>query len=205
MAQDGSDKSTNKPHGTTEDLQKDEFLAPPAVTALKHGAGVGAESTVRHAMERSFSQDIQEGSQELKEAAEQTRNIILDLGLDGIIRWVSPSWTDVVGTHLEMVKGNPISRFIADNPEVFTEAIASLKSDNSKSKFVKFSVKLGPSSDLDAMLREEQRERLEDADNENGSPRQILALEGQGILVCDRASGGESHVSYVHLLFRTSF
>ncbi len=205
MAQDEIDKNSNIPHGRTQDVQKEKFLAPPAVTTLKHDAGVGAENSTRHAMERSFSQDIQEGSQELKEAAEQTRNIILDLGLDGIIRWVSPSWTDVVGTHLESVKGNPISRFIADNPEVFTEAIASLKSDNSKSKFVKFSVKVGPSSDLDPMLREDQRERLEDADNENGSPRQILALEGQGILVYDRASGGESHVSRIHLHFRTSF
>lgn len=146
-------------------------------------------------MERSFSQDIQEGSKDLKEAAEQTRNIILDLGLDGVIRWVSPSWTDVVGTQLESVKGNPISRFIADGPEVFTQAIASLKSDNSKSKFVKFYVKVGPSSDLDPMLPEEQREKFEHGDSQDGSPRQLLALEGQGIIVYDRASGGESHVS----------
>lgn len=194
MAQDGSDNNSSTPYSTAQDAQDDKYLAPPAVTAIKQSAGVGSQG-YRHAMERSFSQDIQEGSRDLKEAAEQTRNIILDLGLDGIIRWVSPSWTDVVGSNLDSVKGNPISRFIADNPDVFTEAIASLKSDNSKSKFVKFSVKVGPSSKLDPMLRDEQREKLDNGEHENGSPRQTLVLEGQGILVYDRVSGGESHVS----------
>jgi serine/threonine-protein kinase RIM15 len=151
-------------------------------------------------MERSFSQDIQEGSKDLKEAAEQTRNIILDLSLDGTIRWVSPSWTDVVGTDLENVRGNPISRFIADDPDVFTRAIESLKSDNSKSKFVKFSVKVGPDSDLDPMLRQEQKDKLEKDDGEDGPPGEILDLEGQGIVVYDRTSGGESHVRIFDLL-----
>ncbi len=151
-------------------------------------------------MERSFSQDIQEGSKDLKEAAEQTRNIILDLSLDGTIRWVSPSWTDVVGTDLENVRGNPISRFIADDPEVFARAIESLKSNNSKCKFVKFSVKVGLDSDLDPMLRQEQKDKLEKDDGEDGPPREILALEGQGIVVYDRNSGGESHVRIFDLL-----
>lgn len=139
-------------------------------------------------MERSFSQDIQEGSRELKEAADQTRNIILDLGLDGVIRWVSPSWTDVVGTHLEAVKGNPISKFIVDKPDAFTEAINSLKSDDSKSQFVKFAVKVGLPSDLEPMLTSEQKAEAE-------GDKSILELEGQGIMVYDRTSGGESHVS----------
>src|SRR5882757_6433099 len=100
-----------------EDGSGQQYLEPPAITALKSDAGFGSE-VVRNAMERSFSQDIQEGSQELKEAAEQTRNIILDLGLDGHIRWVSPSWTDVVGTDLEAVRGHKVSEFISDDPDV---------------------------------------------------------------------------------------
>lgn len=164
---------------------KDVPLA--AVTILNNN--VSSESPqARVQMERSFSQDIQEGSRELKEAAEETRNIILDLGLDGVIRWVSPSWTDVVGSHLEAVKGHPISRFIVDNPDAFTEAINSLKTDHSKSQFVKFAIKVGVTSDLEPMLSAEQKAKAE-GDNS------VLELEGQGIMVYDRTSGGESHVS----------
>ena len=198
MAEDGADDKATTPHEAAQNIQDDNVLTSPAVTAIKHKAGLSSLHP-GNAMQRSFSQDIQEGSQELKEAAEQTRNIILDLGLDGIIRWVSPSWTDVVGTDLENVRGNPISRFIADDTEVFTRAIESLKSDDSKSKFVKFCVRVGRDSDLDQMLRQEQKDKLDRAVDEGGSPRQTLGLEGQGIVVYDRASGGESHVRFTFL------
>ncbi len=148
-------------------------------------------------MERSFSQDIQEGSQELKEAAEQTKNIILDLSLDGVIRWVSPSWTDVVGSELESVKGQPISMFISDNPQVFEPAIEALKSNDSKSQFVKFCVKVGLSSDMAQMLPENTPENGAIEGDGDQSPRRILELEGQGIMVYDRASGGESHTMWM--------
>jgi serine/threonine-protein kinase RIM15 len=172
MASDGAEK---------------EPLAPPAVAALKNGPPSEAQPA-RVPMERSFSQDIQEGSRELKEAAEQTRNIILDLGLDGVIRWVSPSWTDVVGTRLEAVKGNPISKFIMDKPEAFTHALSSLKDDDSKSQFVKFAIKVGVTSDLEPMLTSEQKAEAQ-------GDQSTLELEGQGIMVYDRTSGGENHVS----------
>ena len=149
-------------------------------------------------MERSFSQDIQEGSRDLKEAAEQTRNIILDLNLDGIIRWVSPSWTDVVGTELSAVRGQPVSRFVHDNPQVFEPAIEALKHNDSKSQFVKFSVKIGSTSEMAPMLPEEPA--FPDADTskeEVGDDKEILELEGQGIMVYDRASGGESHTMWM--------
>lgn len=162
-------------------------------SALRDEAG-SHPSPSRLPMERSITQDIQEGSRELKEAAEQTRNIILDLDLDGVIRWVSPSWTDVVGTHLDAIKEQPISRFIVDEPDVFVNAIESLKHDDSKSQYVKFSIQVGPSSDLGPMLSPEQKEEAE-------RDRSILELDGQGIMVYDRTSGGESHVSsqvYAH-------
>lgn len=156
-------------------------------------------------MERSFSQDIQEGTRELKEAAEQTRNIILDLGLDGKIRWVSPSWTDVVGTALDAVKGRPISDFVADKPDVFTEAIKTLQSDDSKSQFVKFTVKIGPSSELQPMLRDDAlyQEAVEKQETPPGP--EVLHLEGQGIMVFDRSSGGESHVSWIQRFLKAGF
>jgi serine/threonine-protein kinase RIM15 len=178
------------------DASDNVSLPPPAVTAIKNDAGVGRNSIP---MERSFSQDIQEGTQELKEAAEQTKNIILDLTLDGIVRWVSPSWTDVVGSDLEVVRGQPISRFIHDNPHVFEPAIEALKSNASKSQFVKFSVKIGTSSDMAEMLPD--RTSLgspTEPDHEDAMDgKEILELEGQGIMVYDRASGGESHTMWM--------
>ncbi|ETI26519.1 hypothetical protein G647_03296 [Cladophialophora carrionii CBS 160.54] len=180
-----------------EDGSTQQYLEPPAITAIKNDAGYGGEAT-RHAMERSFSQDIQEGTQELKEAAEQTRNIILDLSLDGQIRWVSPSWTDVVGTDLANVQGHKISEFISDDPEVFNAAIEALKANDSKSQNVKFAVKIGPRSDMATMLQtDDGQEPREDNIETDNTGKATLELEGQGIMVYDRSSGGESHTMWM--------
>lgn len=175
------------------------ILPSPAIAALRDNHRVNIHKI---AMERTFSQDIQEGSQDLKDAAEQTRNIILDLNLDGIIRWVSPSWTDVVGTELSAVRGQPVSKFIYDNPRVFEPAIEALKSNDSKSQFVKFSVKIGTSSEMAPMLPIEPAfpnigEQIEEQFPLSEDDKEILQLEGQGIMVYDRASGGESHTMWM--------
>ncbi|KAG9772379.1 Serine/threonine-protein kinase cek1 [Exophiala dermatitidis] len=180
-----------------EDGSTGQSLQPPAIAALKGEVGFGNDMT-RHAMERSFSQDIQEGTQELKEAAEQTRNIILDLSLDGHVRWVSPSWTDVVGTELDAVRGHKISEFISDNPDVFDSAIEALKSNDSKSQIVKFSVRIATSSDMAPMLpTEDGEEPGEDNVETDDAGKATLELEGQGIMVYDRTSGGESHTMWM--------
>ncbi|KIX01265.1 uncharacterized protein Z518_08990 [Rhinocladiella mackenziei CBS 650.93] len=180
-----------------QDGPPSQYLEPPVITAIKSDAGFGGE-VARHPMERSFSQDIQEGTQELKEAAEQTRNIILDLSLDGHVRWVSPSWTDMVGTELDAVRGHKISEFISDNPDVFDSAIEALKSNDSKSQIVKFSVKIGTSSDMAPMLPTEDREKPNEDNVETDEARNAaLELEGQGIMVYDRSSGGESHTMWM--------
>ena len=180
-----------------EDGSEQKFLEPPAITALKSDAGYGGEQ-IRLAMERSFSQDIQDGTQELKEAAEQTRNIILDISLDGHVRWVSPSWTDVVGTDLSSVHGRKISEFIDDKPDVFEGAIAALKANNSKSQNVRFAVKIGTSSNMAPLLQTQagQEPKEEDLDLD-ASGKATLELEGQGIMVYDRSSGGESHTMWM--------
>ncbi|KEF54316.1 AGC protein kinase [Exophiala aquamarina CBS 119918] len=182
MAQDGSTAS---------------YLEPPVITAIKHDA-IQTGPLARAAMERSFSQDISEGTQDLKEAAEQTRNIILDLSLDGIIRWVSPSWTDMVGTELNTVRGQKISQFISDDPTVFDTAIEALKSNDSKSHIVKFAVKVGASSDVAPMIPIEDGEKPGPENvNLDEAGRATLDLEGQGIMVYDRSSGGGTHTMWM--------
>ena len=162
-------------------------LAPPAVSSLRT-----LDSVV---MERSLSQDIREEREELREAAAQTLNVIIDLNLDGTVKWVSPSWTDVVGTPFDEVEGTPISDLIvSDNNTVFTDVVESMKTDDSKSHRVRFSVQLGPLSKLRLPPPPEDAATEE---SETAEPQQeVVDLEAQGIIVYDVASGGESHVSF---------
>ncbi len=179
------------------------MLAPPVVTQLRAQAG--------GQMERSLSSDIREEREDLREAVEQTLNVIMDLSLDGTIRWVSPSWTDVIGTTLESVQGKAIKDIlVGDNKEVFAETVESMKKDDSRSRNVRFSVQLGPASKLvpigapeqtiDEAETKEAAEEKQESEQEQGQDRNqdepaTIDLEGQGIMVYDRTSGGESHVS----------
>lgn len=141
--------------------------------------------------------DIRDEREDLKQAAEHSLNVILDLGLDGVIQWVSPSWKDVIGTPSDAVKGQPIAHILISDTDAFARAVESMRKDDSRSQIVRFQVHMGGSSVL----------RLPFAENGDGlagngiqdgvateDDDQILALEGQGIMVYDRASGSESHV-----------
>ena len=161
------------------------MLAPPVVKHLRTEAGQ---------MERSLSQDIREEREDLREAAEQTLNVILDLSLEGVIRWVSPSWTDVIGTTSESVQGKPIRNIlVGDNKDIFTEIVESMKKDDSRSQIIRFPVQLGPASKLAPLdAPEDLKEGESEGEGEAREP--TIELEGQGIMVYDRSSGGESHV-----------
>src|SRR5271163_2425390 len=118
------------------------MLAPPVVTQLRAREDGGQ-------MERSLSADIREERKDLREAAEQTLNVIMDLSLDGTIRWVSPSWADVIGTTIQSVQGKPIvDLLLGDNKDVFAEVVESMKKDDSRSQIIRFRVPLGPASRL---------------------------------------------------------
>lgn len=163
-----------------EQLPQPGMLAPPAVSSLR-----ASQATT---MERSLSQDIREEREELREAAEQTLNVIMHLNLDGTIKWASPSWKDVVGSQTEDVEGKAMNDIVvSENKTVFTDVVESMKKDDSKSHRVRFAVELGSLSKL---------RDIKDIGNENAQP-QILDLEAQGIMVYDSVSGGESHVSVV--------
>ena len=139
--------------------------------------------------------DMRSEREDLKAAAEQSLNVILDLGLDGTIRWVSPSWKDVVGTLVESVKNNPIADILLSNRDGFANAVHSMKEDDSKSRVIRFQVRKGPFSVLKQTIeKEEEMSDGESAEEGSADDEQILDLEGQGIMVYDRSSGGESHV-----------
>jgi len=169
--------------------ENNDMLAPPAVSKLRAQAG--------GLMERSLSADIREEREDLREAAEQTLNVIMDLGLDGNIRWVSPSWTEVIGTTLESVQGKPIKDIVvSENKDVFAEVVESMKKDDSRSQIIKFAVHLGPASRLAPLtIPDKLTSDGESGDVEAQDEDALIELEGQGIMVYDRSSGGESHVS----------
>ncbi|KAK2743514.1 rim15, signal transduction response regulator [Myotisia sp. PD_48] len=187
------------------------YLEPPIVTALRQEARQVSPTP----MERSLSQDIREEREDLKEAAEHTLNVIVDLDLDGRIKWVSPSWSEVIGTPVDEVEGQLISNIVLGNEPVFEEAVDSLKQDDSKSQMVRFAVRLGPSSvfwEAPPELEESQDEgdnivpdsqRIDETAQEPGDERNgrndenILGLEGQGIMVYDRTSGDDSHTMWM--------
>ncbi|TPX08801.1 uncharacterized protein E0L32_009741 [Thyridium curvatum] len=157
-------------------------LAPPAIKSLRaETAGV---------MQRSISEDIREEREDLREAAEQTLNVILDLNMDGTVRWVSPSWVDVIGTQPETVQGKPIADIVAgDNKTIFTDMVESFNKDDSRSQFIRFSVKLGPLSKLLSF------DGIKDA--EASPEEEVVDLEAQGIMVYDGASGADSHMMWM--------
>ena len=140
--------------------------------------------------------DMRAEREDLKAAAEQSLNVILDLGLDGTIRWVSPSWKTVVGTAPEDVKGRSIAELLLSNYDVFATTLQSMKSDDSKSRIIRFRVALGPHSVLRKEApKTEQSQEHEQLDVQPGDEEeQILNLKGQGIMVYDRSNGADSHV-----------
>jgi serine/threonine-protein kinase RIM15 len=172
-------------------------LAPPAVTALRGDAA--ATASPRVAMERSVSQDMRHERDDLKEAAEHSLNIIMDLDLAANVRYVSPSWRDVIGTLPTEVVGRPVLDLIASGADGFAETIESVRKYDSRSHIARFSVHMGPHS----MLRRKRSRPTDDAHDsvppspiksEDDNTDQTLNLEAQGIMVYDRATGAESHV-----------
>jgi serine/threonine-protein kinase RIM15 len=154
-----------------------EMLVPPAVANLRESERSPGGQPGR--MERSLSQDIREEREELKHAAE----------LDGRIRWVSPTWRDVIGTSPESVVGKQIGEILVDDATAFTQGIESLQKDDSRSQIIRFSAVMGPSSILEPTST---RSRV----GEDGVEieERIINVEAQGIMVYNRSSGGESHV-----------
>ena len=182
----------------TENTQT--FLAPPVLAAIRN-----EEIAARVKMERTVSQEIREEREDLKEAAEQSLNVIVDIGLDGIVRWVSPSWKDVVGTPVEAVQGKPITDVFLEDEEcgTFRDTVESMKEDDSRSQTVRFRVRLGPSShfshDTAMLAAQREAEGFRQDEAQEDEQVQTITLEGQGIMVYDVSTGGESHVGFLHL------
>jgi serine/threonine-protein kinase RIM15 len=178
------------------DSPNSAMLAPPAVVALKEDAVGTKDSGYRGAMERTVSMDIREERDDLKRAAEQSLNAIMDLNLDGSIRWASPSWKDLSGVDPESIVGKTMSDIIVDHKNIFTDAIALMRNDDTKSRIIRFAITYqlpvgaSPRVTLESPHAEPVAFIVEDED----SHEHLVNLEAQGIMVYERATGEESHV-----------
>ncbi|KAJ5153582.1 CheY-like superfamily [Penicillium coprophilum] len=188
----------------SNDSPRPQFLAPPAVTALRQEA-----RNIDPKMVRTLSDNMREEREDLKEAAEQTLNIIVDMDLDGCIKWVSPSWKQVVGSSPESVEGHMISEILLGNKDVFRDAIESMKQDDSRSRFIRFAVQMGPDSVLkyspepspvatqNQTAGEESDDREESQEQEQEHNHNVLNMEGQGIMVYDRTDDEAGHTMWM--------
>lgn len=120
--------------------QPQGMLVPPAVAAIKEDAA--REGPQRTHMERTISMDIREEREDLKKAAEQSMNAMLELDLEGKVRWISPSWQELTGHPATSLVGKPISEALLDNPTAFADCTDAIRQDDSKSKILRFAVRL---------------------------------------------------------------
>ena len=173
---------------------------PPNVKS-SGAAGDGKIANLRGQMERTHTSELREEGKDLRDAAEQSQNVILDLTLDGFIRWVSPTWPNLAGTEIASVQGKAISDLLVENKDIFADATNALRRDDSGSKVIRFSVHREHQSSLRPPERHpshahSEGEASKEAEEEDGVRN--IDLEAQGILLYDRATGAESHVSPNH-------
>ena len=178
-------------------------LKAPAVTALKQEA-LGSDMH-RNRMERSLSEDFRMERDDLKEAAAHSQNVILDLGLDCIVRFVSPSWQDLVGTLPSEVQGKAIADVMPENETMFQEGVEALQKDDSKSQIIRFTLPVGPHSLLRRKL-ERTKSDLTDIDEQQAegtsAEEPSITLEAQGIMIYN-TDGTASHVRSDHCDYAT--
>ena len=169
-------------------------------------------------MVRKISMDIREGREHLKQAAEESLNAILELDLQGKVKWASATWQDLTGVRAAEVLGKPMIDVAVDEEDVFANCLDSMRKDDSKSRIVRFSVRKArktaeedecsdgaktPVSARDPSLNPlapaDRLETKESTVEDEGVPEELetVALEAQGIMVYDRETGAESHTMWM--------
>ncbi|KAI5808119.1 serine/threonine-protein kinase RIM15 [Peziza echinospora] len=149
--------------------------------------------------DRTPSMAIQAEKEDLKEAAQQSTTVILDLNLDGKVRWVSQSWEDIIGTPRESIQNKSISDILLHDADTFKNAVESMKNDDSRSYMLRFAVRSGPlcKTGKDPIDTPMSPQEFSSQDDDSIGQGRILTFEAQGILILDRATGEPSHTMWV--------
>ncbi|KAF2480481.1 hypothetical protein BDY17DRAFT_284340 [Neohortaea acidophila] len=174
-----------------ETTNQDGALAPPGNTSSKE-----QHDTDQTHMLRTISMDIREEREHLKKVAEQSMNAILELELDGKVKWASASWKDVTGKSGSEILGKNIADVLVGSENVFAECVESMRNDDSKSRIVRFSVMgKSPQPPADDLTQETALTPENAAEKEPED--ETIDLEAQGIMVYDRQTGQESHTMWM--------
>jgi len=105
-------------------------------------------------------------------------------------------------TSKDSIQGQPIADLLVDDKDAFQRAVETMKSDDSRSFKLRFTVAMGSMSKLSreasaisASPAESEVEAFQMDETPEQQQQTTLTLEGQGILIYDRATGEPSHVS----------
>lgn len=166
-----------------------EVLEPKIITDLKGNPEVITDHLATR-MSRSISHDMREERDDLRAVAEQSLNAIMDLGLDGNVRWISQSWFQLTGVKPEDLYGKAICDVVYDNKTIFADAVTSMRKDDAKSRIIRFGV-------LGAPIPIASDEAIEEGTSDMNSKKGHICLEAQGIMVYDRSTSHESHTMWM--------
>lgn len=163
-----------------------DHLTPPlnpAITTIRDAETTRSTAPRLH-VDRTASTIMQEEGNDLRSAAEQSMNVILDLDLDGRIRWASPSWQELVGTTPESIQGKPIGELLPDHQKnVFADAVKSLRKDDSGSKVVRFSVSTGTTGKTQDDQSQRNGGEGSFGERQQSAEERLIDLEAQGITI----------------------
>ncbi|BFZ63627.1 rim15, signal transduction response regulator [Saitoella coloradoensis] len=141
---------------------------------------------------------------DLREAAEQaqSQNVVIELTLSGMLRWVSPTWQDVLGSDPSTVVGRPIRELLVGDRDAFTEGIGKLLEDGGHSHRIRFQMDVGGSHagrvGGGGGSGDEDDERVFAQDEDyDCTTSHIIDLEAQGILLHAPASSNSPLASGV--------
>lgn len=176
------------------------LLPLPAISTLRLESSARSEA-LRAQMERSATMEIREEGKDLKEAAEQSLNVILDLSLDGKIRWASPTWEEVMGVPFDAVKDKPMSEIVYTNAAAFDGAVELMRQMDARSKIIQFSVTSSQRSVVRSPVGMVKPPISEAAEPSEDDELIVINLEAQGIMIYDHSTGQESHVRTMTRLF----
>ncbi|KAG5519964.1 hypothetical protein PMAC_000241 [Pneumocystis sp. 'macacae'] len=135
----------------------------------------------------------------------QRINILIELSLDGKLKWLSPSWKDIVGIDSKQALGRPISDFLVGDDNVFSRAINVLLEDDSHIFRIYFNVvtNLSPideiERDISFISNNEETASFKNK-NEVSSRKKltgVLEMEGHGILIRDRFTSNAIHTMWI--------
>ncbi|KAM3161258.1 Rim15 [Lachancea thermotolerans] len=131
----------------------------------------------------------------LKLATDTSASILLELEMNGIIRYVSPIWHDIVGTDTSDVVGKAISDILVGSDQdrnVFQRAVDLMLREDCSYR-VRFLVESGNQNQSENVIEADSESTDIAARDEKG----IIELEAQGIVISESSKNLPTHSMWI--------